>query len=87
MKISRNILSISQNIISDVKIDTITEDIAALVEDIQSTIDELKTADMPIVENEILNRLRYKGFIINPIVIKSVEDAIQLELEEAKQNI
>jgi len=69
---------------TDIMINTITEDISALTERIQQIIEDLKANDSPLLESEILRHLRYNGFLINEVIIKTVRDALQLESEEIR---
>ena len=80
MKLSSRVSRIA----NDIMVDTITEDISALAERIQQIIEDLKANDSPLLEGEILRQLRYNGFLINEVIIKTVRDALQLESEEIK---
>lgn len=85
MKISHKLNKIANDLILDVKIDTITEDLAELAESITEIIEGLKESQTPLTINEILNQLRYKGFVINPVIIETVRDALDLEVKESKE--
>ena len=80
MKLSSRISRIA----NDIMVDTITEDISVLAEKIQKIIEDLKANASPLLESEIFRQLRYSGFLINEVIIKTVRDALQLESEEVK---
>lgn len=82
-KLSLVLVRVASDIIYDVKVDSVTEDISILAELIQTIIENLKEENSLITENELLTQLRYKGFLINPIVIQTVKDAIKLEEMES----
>ena len=72
------------HIANDLMVESMTEDISKLTENIQRIIEDLKINGLPILEGEILRQLRYKGYMISEVIIKIVKDALQLEFEETK---